>query len=171
MKGRQRQAALRETVAALMESVGLDPGSMDNLPHHFSGGQRQRIAIARALSPRPELIVLDEPLSALDVSVRAQVMNLLKDIQRQYAVSNLMITHDLATVRLLADRIVVMYLGRVVEAGPAEEVIRRPRHPYTWALISAATTRIDADKKVLSDEADVPSPINPPSGCSLHTRS
>lgn len=157
-------------VAHLLESVGLDAAAQDRLPRHFSGGQRQRIAIARALAPSPELIVLDEPVSALDVSVRSQVMNLLKDVQEDGGVAYLMISHDLSTVRFLAHTVTVMYLGEVVEAGPSESLFAASRHPYTRALVSAALPlRIDhPDKIILS--GDIPSPIAPPPGCSFHTR-
>jgi oligopeptide/dipeptide ABC transporter ATP-binding protein len=168
--GNASREQIRARVAELLENVGLDRGAQDRLPRHFSGGQRQRIAIARALAPRPELIVLDEPVSALDVSVRSQVMNLLKDVQDNEGVAYLLISHDLSTVRYLAHTLIVMYLGEVVEAGSSETLFRSASHPYTRALTSAALPlRLDsADKIVLG--GDLPSPVDPPSGCSFHTR-
>ncbi len=160
----------RARVALLLESVGLDRGAEDRLPRHFSGGQRQRIAIARALAPRPELIVLDEPVSALDVSVRSQVMNLLSDVQQKEDVAYLLISHDLSTVRFLAHTLVVMYLGEVLETGPSETLFRASRHPYTRALVSAALPlKADSSEKIVLG-GDLPSPVDPPSGCSFHTR-
>lgn len=161
---------IRERIRYLMDSVGLSPDSASHFPNQFSGGQRQRIALARALAPNPDLIVLDEPVSSLDVSVRAQIMNLLADIQAQRGVAYMMISHDLATVRFLAHSIGVMYLGALVEFGPAESVFRRTRNPYTRSLITAATPGAAAEQPDLVLSGDVPSPINPPSGCPLHTR-
>lgn len=161
---------VRSRIAELLESVGLDRDAAERLPRHFSGGQRQRIAIARALAPRPELIVLDEPVSALDVSVRSQVMNLLRDVQEREGVAYLLISHDLSTVRFLAHALAVMYLGEVVENGPSETLFRSSRHPYTRALVSAALPlRADSPEKIILG-GDIPSPVNPPSGCSFHTR-
>jgi oligopeptide/dipeptide ABC transporter ATP-binding protein len=161
----------RGRVASLLDEVGLDPGYATRYPHEFSGGQRQRIGIARALAVEPELIICDEPVSSLDVSVQAQVLNLLTDLQRTRRLSYLFIAHDLAVVRQVADRIAVMYLGRVVETGAAEKVLSSPRHPYTVALRSAvpeATVAPTAGRIVLG--GDPPSPAAPPPGCAFHTR-
>jgi len=158
-------------VKELLEFVGLDPRVSRNFPHEFSGGQRQRIAIARALAVRPSLIVLDEPVSALDVSIRAQIINLLRDIQNELGTSYLMIAHDLATVRFLSRRVAVMYLGIIVEEGPSARVFDSPLHPYTEALLSASLPlKPGLARKRIRLEGEVPSAVNPPSGCRFRTR-
>ena len=154
-------------VAELLRRVGLRPESAGRWPHEFSGGQRQRIAIARALASNPRLIIGDEPVSALDVSVQAQVINLLRDLIRDLRLTFVLVSHDLGVVRHVADRVAVMYLGRIVEEGPAEEVLGAPRHPYTRALVAAMP---GAQTKTPPLDGDVPSPIAPPSGCRFHTR-
>jgi len=162
---------VKDRVAQLLQEVGLSPDQANNYPHEFSGGQRQRIAIAAALVSNPKLIVLDEPVSALDVSIRAQIMNLLKDIQREHQVSYLLIAHDLATTRYMADKIAVMYLGKIVEYGDTEEVFDNPLHPYTQALLSAALpSHPDVHREEIILHGEPPSPLNPPPGCNFHTR-
>ena len=160
-----------ERVAELMRRVRLDPGHMFRYPHEFSGGQRQRICIARALAVGPRFIVCDESVSALDVSIQSQILNLLRDLQQELGLTYLFITHDLGVVRYLADRVAVMYLGEVVEEGPTERVFEDPQHPYTQALL-AAIPSLDPEQRGVQVRAlgDVPSPSAPPSGCHFHTR-
>jgi oligopeptide/dipeptide ABC transporter ATP-binding protein len=163
--------AVAPRVAELLEQVGLPPRSAELFPHEFSGGQRQRIAIARALALNPSLVVLDEPVSALDVSIRAQIMNLLKDLQAELGLTYLLIAHDLATVRYIATTVGVMYLGRLVEVAPAENLFTRPRHPYTQALLSAALpSHPDVKREEVILPGEVPSPLHVPAGCRFHPR-
>ncbi|MDK3016751.1 ABC transporter ATP-binding protein [Pseudodonghicola flavimaris] len=158
-------------VTDLLKTVGLSEHHADRYPHEFSGGQRQRICIARALSTRPRLIVCDEPVSALDVSVQAQIVNLLQDLQQKLGLAYVFISHDLSVVRHIADRVAVMYLGRIVEQAPAEQLFADPRHPYTRALISAAPRPVPGLRTAVeAAEGDAPSALNPPSGCAFHPR-
>ena len=162
---------VKKRVAEVLASVGLRPQQANLYPHEFSGGQRQRIAVASALVSRPKLIILDEPVSALDVSIRAQIMNMLVDLQKQYEVSYLLIAHHLATTRYMADEVAVMYLGKIVEKAPTKELFDRPQHPYTKALFSAALPdHPDVTREEIILTGEVPSPINPPAGCRFHPR-
>ncbi|HCJ34110.1 MAG TPA: peptide ABC transporter substrate-binding protein [Ktedonobacter sp.] len=164
---------IREKTAELLSVVGLRPEYINRYPHEFSGGQRQRIAVARALSINPEFIVLDEPVSALDVSVRAQVLNLLQRLQNQFNLTYLFVSHDLSVVRHVADRIAVMYLGRIVELADRDELYAAPKHPYTQALLSSIPIpdpQIEKRRHRIILSGDLPSPINIPSGCRFHTR-
>jgi oligopeptide/dipeptide ABC transporter ATP-binding protein len=165
------RAEVEERVREVMASVGLRPEQANLYPHEFSGGQRQRIAMASALISHPKLIILDEPVSALDVSIRAQIMNLLVDLQLQYNVSYLVIAHHLATTRYMAHEVAVMYLGKIVEKAKTEELFTNPLHPYTRALFSAALpSHPDIEREEIILPGEVPSPINPPSGCRFHPR-
>jgi oligopeptide/dipeptide ABC transporter ATP-binding protein len=165
------RAEIAARVAELLEHVGLRPEQMAQYPHEFSGGQRQRIALAGALASRPRLIVLDEPVSALDVSIRAQMMNLLKDVQAQDNVAYLLVAHDLATVRYMADDTAVMYLGKIVEYAPSRLLFGNVRHPYTKALLSAVLPpRVGRREDEIVLTGEIPSPLDPPSGCRFHTR-
>jgi len=166
-----RKGEIKDKVGTLLKLVGLNPRYMKRYPHEFSGGQRQRIGIARVLASNPRLVIADEPVSALDVSMQAQVINLLEDLQKQFNLTYLFIAHDLSVVYHISYRIAVMYVGKIVEVGEAEQVYRKPRHPYTEALISAVPI-VDPDykSKRIVLEGDVPNPANPPSGCSFHPR-
>ena len=163
----------RDRVDYLLEVVGLSPHFVGRFPHEFSGGQRQRIGVARALALNPSFIVADEPISALDVSIQAQVVNLLEDLQQEFNLTYLFIAHDLSMVRHICDRVAVMYLGKIVELGPVEEIYNNPQHPYTQALLSSVPVpdpEVEEHRQHIILEGDVPSPANPPFGCNFNTR-
>lgn len=165
------EAEVRAKVAAMVEKVGLKSNQLDRYPHQFSGGQRQRIGIARALISNPEFIVCDEPVSALDVSIQAQIIELLQELKAEFGLTYLFISHDISVIGYLSDRVAVMYLGEIVEMGPVDAVLSRPRHPYTQSLMSAVP-EVDAigEKARVRLTGDLPSPLNPPPGCKFHTR-
>jgi oligopeptide/dipeptide ABC transporter ATP-binding protein len=164
-------AQREEKVHSLLSQVGLPQSAADRFPHEFSGGQRQRIGIARALALNPKIIICDEPVSALDVSIQSQILNLLVDLQRQYGITLVFVAHDLAAVKFISDRIAVMYLGKIVETADADELYANPKHPYTQALLRAIPSAQSRDKRQHKPiEGDIPSPMNPPPGCRFHTR-
>jgi oligopeptide/dipeptide ABC transporter ATP-binding protein len=169
--GTHSKALQKSRVADLLTQVGLPIEAANRYPHQFSGGQRQRVAIARALAPQPKVIIADEPLSALDVSIQSQVMNLMKSLQTTYGLSYILVSHDMAAVHHLADRVAVMYLGRVIESAPVDQLFESPAHPYTLALLQSVP-KIGKGKRRVGEslKGDQPSPINPPSGCTFHPR-
>ncbi len=168
--GLARGAELRREVGRLLETVGLSARDAGKFPHEFSGGQRQRIAIARALSSRPEFIVCDEPTSALDVSVQAQILNLMRDLQDEFGLTYLFISHDLSVVRHMANRVGVLYLGRLAETAPGKRLFAAPRHPYSQMLLDAVPDLEMSGRRRKAVEGEIPNPIDPPSGCAFHPR-